>query len=98
MTEPARCRYEAAIVIPPGLAADGEVNVADIEGGKYALTRFVGPGAAIGRVYDRLFGEWLPQSGYQPDQRHIFERYRGESYDPVNCLFTCDVCVPVRPL
>jgi AraC family transcriptional regulator len=98
VTDPARCRLDAALVVPPGFTADGEVNVMDVPGGRYALAPFVGKGFEIGAVYDRLFGEWLPKSGYQPDDRLIFELYRGQAFDPATGNFTCDVCAPVRPL
>jgi AraC family transcriptional regulator len=98
VTEPSKCRYDAAVVVPPGFTAEGEVNVVDIQGGKYAMSRFVGKPWEIGAVWDRLFGEWLPQSGYQPDDRLIFELYRGQAYDAATGNFTCEVCAPVRPL
>jgi AraC family transcriptional regulator len=98
VTDPARCRYDAAIVIPAGFQADGEVNVTEVEGGKYATARFEGTAEEIGQAYDQLFGGWLPGSGYQPDNRLIFELYRGEFLDKDTGKFRCDLCVPVRPL
>jgi AraC family transcriptional regulator len=98
VTEPNKCRYDAALVVPAGFSADGEVNLTEVPGGKYAISRFVGKPWEVGAVYDRLFAEWLPQSGYQPDDRLIFELYRGQAYDAATGNFTCDVCAPVRPL
>ena len=98
VTEPGKCRYDAGLVVPPGFTADGEVNTIEVPGGKYAITRFVGKPWEVGAFWDRLFGEWLPQSGYQPDDRLILERYRGEALDPATGNFTCDLCAPVRPL
>jgi AraC family transcriptional regulator len=98
VTEPSKCRYDAALVVPAGFTATGDVNVIDVPGGKYAIARFVGKPWEIGAVWDRLFGEWLPPSGYQPDDRPMFERYRGEAFDKASGNFTCDVCAPVRPL
>jgi AraC family transcriptional regulator len=98
VTEPDRCRYDAAVVVPPGFRADGEVNLLEVPGGKYAVSHFVGKPWEIGAVYDRIFAEWLPGSGYQPDDRLIFELYRGQAYDAASGTFTCDVCAPVRPL
>ena len=97
VTEPSKCRYDAAIVVPAGFTASGEVNSAEVVGGKYAVTRFVGKPWEIGALYDRLFGGWLPQSGYQPDDRQIFELYHGQAYDAASGNFTCDLCAPVRP-
>ncbi len=98
VTEPAKCRLDAAIVIPDGFKADGDVSVMDVAGGKYAASVFVGGGHEIGAAWDRLFAEWLPQSGHQPDHRPCFELYQGEFHDPKNNTFRCELCLPVRPL
>ena len=97
VTEPARCRYDAAIVIPPGFSADGGVNVTDIPGGKHATAEFHGSSQAIGVAWAELYGKWLPESGYQPD-RTCFELYRGEAWDGKTDDFRCELCVPVKPL
>ncbi|XXY51050.1 GyrI-like domain-containing protein [Sorangium sp. So ce269] len=98
VTEPAKCRHDAAIVIPDGFKADGDINVTDIAGGKYAAGAFVGEASEIGAAWDELFGRWLPESGYQPDHRPCFELYQGEFHDPKTNMFRCEICLPVRPL
>jgi AraC family transcriptional regulator len=98
VTDPAKCRYDAAIAVPESFSANGDVNLVELPGGKFAVARFVGKPWEIGPVYDRLFAEWLPQSGYQPDDRPILERYKGEPYDAVTGDITCDLCAPIRPL
>jgi AraC family transcriptional regulator len=98
VTEPSKCRYDAAVVVPEGFEADSDVNVVEVQGGKYAVTRFVGKAWEVGQAYDAVFAQWLPRSGYQPDDRLMFERYRANPYDEATGNFTCDVCAPVRPL
>ncbi|AGP33111.1 AraC family transcriptional regulator [Sorangium cellulosum] len=98
VTDPSKCRHDASIVIPDGFKADGEVNVTDIAGGKYAAGLFVDEASTIGAAWDRLFAEWLPQSGYQPDHRPCFELYQGEFHDPKTNTYRCELCLPVRPL
>ncbi|MDC0680118.1 AraC family transcriptional regulator [Sorangium atrum] len=98
VTEPAKCRLDAAIVIPQDFKADGDVNVTDVAGGKYAAGAFLGEAHTIGAAWDQLFGRWLPESGYQPDHRPCFELYQGEFHDPKTNSFRCELCLPVRPL
>lgn len=81
-----------------GFSADGAVNVPDIEGGKYAMNSFTCTADVIGSAWEQMFSVWLPQSGFQPDHRLCFELYRGEFHDPKTGPFTCDLCLPVRPL
>ncbi len=97
VTEPEKCRYDAAIVVPAGFEPDGGVNVADVPGGKYAVAPFDGSSRDIGMAWKTLFGRWLPESGFQPEGP-CFEVYRGEAWDVKNDRFRCDLCIPVKPL
>src|SRR5262249_41958393 len=98
VTDPSRCRYDAAIVLPDDFKVDGDVNVTDVAGGKYATLGFRGTAEHIGAYYDHIFGVWLPESGYQPDDRFIFGLHRGEMSEEKPCQIPCEIGVPVRPL
>ena len=98
VTDPDRCRYDAAIVVPVGFEPDGGVNVTDVPGGKHAVAAFDGSSHEIGAAWKALYGRWLPESGYQPEST-CFEVYRGdEAWDAKHDRFRCDLCIPVRPL
>jgi AraC family transcriptional regulator len=89
-------RYFAALASADPLAPSGEVEVIDVAGGRYASYRHVGPYANIAAAFDRLFAGWLPESGYEPDDRPCLEMYRNNPYDtPANELIT-DLLIPVR--
>ena len=46
-----------------------------------------------------MFAEWLPQSGYQPDNNPAVELYDEDFVmDPKTGTFSCWLCVPVRAL
>jgi AraC family transcriptional regulator len=99
VTDPAKCRYDACVVVPPDFAPDRWVNVADIAGGKYAITEFTGSAHDIRGAWDRLYRSWLPDSGYEPDDRPCLELYRGNPMvDAKAGVFRCELCVPVRPV
>jgi AraC family transcriptional regulator len=98
VTDPDKCRYDAGIVIPADLAADSQVNVIDFPGGKFALAPFEGTGQEIGGCWERVFSEWFPGSGYQPDDGPFVELYRGDFFDEKTGVVRCDLCTPVRPL
>jgi AraC family transcriptional regulator len=74
------------------------VNPTPLPPVQHARPPFVGTGQTVRAVWDRLFGEWLPQSGYQPDDRPVMEIYRGEAMDHATGAVTCELCVAVRPL
>ena len=61
-------RYDACFGLGAGaepalVGGDGEVRWHEIEGGRYAVYRHVGPYSLIGEAFDRLYGQWLPKSG-----------------------------------
>lgn len=95
---PEKCRYDAGIVVPAGIATDTQVNVVELPAGKYACAPFAGSGADIGAAWDRVFAEWMPRSGFQPDDGPFLEIYRGEAWDVTTGVVRCDLCTPVRPL
>lgn len=99
ITAAERCRYDACVVVPAGFVSDRWVNVMDVPGGKYAVAPFTGTAREITGVWDRVFSAWLPQSGYEPDDRPCYELYRGNpNVAGKPGVFRCDLCLPVRPL
>ena len=68
-----------------------------IEGGKYAVARFeLGP-TEFQQAWDQVMGEWLPESGYQCEDRLPFEMYHGDpEKHPEKSIV--DICIPVKPM
>lgn len=99
ITAPEKCVYDACVEVRPGFAATGDVSVKALPGGKYALKEFLGNPRTIGDAWDEFTGGWLPDSGYQFDDRPCFELYRpNDPYDPAKGDFGCAMCIPIRPL
>jgi AraC family transcriptional regulator len=96
VTDPGQCRYDACIAVAQGFRPD-DLNIATVPGGKVAATHFSSAEQDIVRVWHDLFG-WLPQSGFQPDDRPFVEVYRGEAMDAKTGAVTCDLCLPIKPL
>ena len=97
-TQPERCRYDACVVVPDGFAtADPDHRIETVHGGRYVSYQFIGRSADIDGAWDRVYSEWLPISGHEPDDRPNLELYRpGSIVDPADLTFRCEVCVPVR--
>jgi AraC family transcriptional regulator len=99
VTAPEKCRYDACVVVPAGFAADRWVNLADMPGGRCAVTEFTGTARDIEAAWEHVFGAWLPGSGYEPDDRPCFEIYRGNpGVAGKSGTFRCELCLPVRPM
>jgi AraC family transcriptional regulator len=98
ITAPERCRYDACVVVPPSLPPDRWVHRIDVAGGTCAVAVFEGTAHGIEAAWDRLFGAWLPASGFQPDDRPCVEIYRHPGGVANLPRFRCELCLPVRPL
>lgn len=97
LTPADKCRYDACVEIPDGFEPGGQFSVANLPGGRYAVTRYSGAPRDIGPVWNRLMKEWLPSSGLQCDERPCFERYEN-LVTQSDGSFTCDICIPVKAL
>jgi AraC family transcriptional regulator len=75
VTPPEKVRYDAAVVLNRPVEPEGEFGVMEIRGGKYAVATHRGPYDTLGRTYQRLFGGWLPKSGYELRDSEAFEEY-----------------------
>lgn len=99
-TTPAdQCRYDCCVAVDEGLRPTGEIAVQAFAGGRYACARFTGTGADIHTAWMRMYGEWLPGSGWQADDKPGLELYDEDfAVDPASGAFNCWLCVPVRAL
>lgn len=84
-------KWAAAIEAPPpGIELD------EVDGGRHAVHRLVGPHERIGQAYRRLFDEWLPGSGESVAQRPCMELYRNMPSETAPENLVTDVCVPLQ--
>ena len=94
-----KLRYDCCVAVDTSFKPEGEVGVQDFAGGKYACAPFKGTGADMHGAWMNMYGQWLPQSGWQADDKPPFELY-GQDFemDPKTGVFNCLLCVPVRPM
>jgi AraC family transcriptional regulator len=89
-------RYLAGIVPKASIEPVGALEVVRVEGGLYAAYRLVGPPALIAPTFQTLYGGWLPQSGYDPDDRPALELYRHRSTPEARRECVTDLMIPIR--
>jgi AraC family transcriptional regulator len=95
---PEKLRYDACLVVDAGFKADRFVNVADLPGGKYAVTSFEGSPTQISEAWEWFWTDWLPDSGYQPEDRPCLELRRDFETLTAGRNVRCELCLPVGPL
>jgi AraC family transcriptional regulator len=91
-------RVEVCISVPEDTAVDGQIGKMTIPGGQYAVANFELGMDEYGEAWQLVYGEWLPQSGFQPDDRPCFERYLNDPQEHPEHKHIVDICVPVKPL
>ncbi|MCX6099484.1 MAG: GyrI-like domain-containing protein [Candidatus Bipolaricaulota bacterium] len=98
VTDPSKLRSDACLTVPPGTKVDGEIGTMKIPGGLFAVAHVEIEVTQFGEAWDRLIGEWMPKSGYQPDDRLCYEVYLNDPDAHPEKKWIVDICEPVRPL
>ncbi|HPR33213.1 MAG TPA: AraC family transcriptional regulator [Prolixibacteraceae bacterium] len=90
-----KLRMSLCITVPKGTKTEGEIGSMSLEAARYAVARFELDASQFQQAWDWVYGQWLPSSGYQPDDKPCFEMYPEE---PRDGKFIVDICVPVKPI
>lgn len=93
-----KLRTSACITIPGDMDVDGEIGKMKLEGGEYAVGHFEINEEQYTEAWNHMAGDWLPQSGYQPDDRQCFELNLNEPGKHPQNKHIVDICIPVKPL
>jgi AraC family transcriptional regulator len=98
ITDESRLRTSVCITVPPDTKVEGEIGKMTIPGGRYAAARFELDESEFGQAWQYVFGTWLPQSGYQPDDRPAFELCLNNPEEHPEGKHIVEICIPVKPL
>jgi len=94
-----KLRTSACISIAEDTPVDGEIGKMAVPGGKFAVARFELAGSEeYEEAWNTVFGIWLPESGYQPDDRPCYELYQNDPKEHPQGIHIVDICIPVKPL
>jgi len=93
-----RLRADACITVPEGTKTRRDVGTMIVPGGLFAAAHVGIDLTQYGEAWDRLFADWFPESGYQPDDRMCFELYPHTPKKRANEKHVVEICEPIRPL
>ncbi|MDD4609396.1 MAG: GyrI-like domain-containing protein [Bacteroidaceae bacterium] len=95
-----KCRYRACITIPKEVTINEKgVRTNYIAAAHYAKYKFQGSKEDLSFAYGSLYGTWLPQSGFIPDEAPSLEIYPPHSNNTTDCTKKqFDILLPIRPL
>ncbi|UCD70592.1 MAG: AraC family transcriptional regulator [Syntrophobacterales bacterium] len=98
ITDEDKLRTSACITVSEDTPVEGEVGKMTIPGGKFAVARFEIANDEFEEAWNMFMGGWLPESGYQPDDRLCYELYHNNHKEHPEKKHIVDICVPVKPL
>ncbi|GMV05095.1 MAG: AraC family transcriptional regulator [Gemmatimonadota bacterium] len=97
ITQPEKLRISVGLPVPAETEVSGELGKLTLEGGLYAQARFELSPHQYGDAWSAVYGGWLPDSGYEPDDRPSFERYLNDPGQHPEGKHVVEICVPVKP-
>lgn len=98
ITEEEKQRTDVCITVPENTKVEGKIGKMTIPGGKYGVGHFEIFPTEYQRAWYNVMGAWLPESGYQCDDRPCFEMYLNDPKQHPQGKHIVDICIPVKPL
>ncbi len=97
ITEPEKLRVSACVTAPEDIEVSGEIGRMTIPGGPYATADYeLGP-EDFADAWQLMFGTYLPESGFVPDERPCFELYGPPGTAPEG-KHAVRICIPVKKM
>lgn len=96
ITPPEKLRYDACIAVNTDVSVEPPISKKRVKGGQYAMTTHYGPYDNLAETYAQLCGQWVPQNGYDIDDRACIEMYQNnpEETDPEDLI--TDIYIPLK--
>ncbi len=98
ITDASKLRTDVAITVPAETKPEGEIGRAVLPAGKYAIGHFEITVDQYKDAWNAVYGGWMPESGYQPDDRPCFELYINDPKQHPEGKHIVDIYAPVKPL
>jgi len=95
ITEENNCRYDACVTINRIIIPEGKVGFKEIDGGKYAIFRYKGSYEFFNEVYNMIYRDWYPTSGFKFRESPAFEKYFNNPKDTKSEKLITDIYIPV---
>lgn len=98
ITEEEKLRISVCVTVPPDTRAEGEVGILEIPGGRNVLAHFELDPTEYAGAWAYVYGKWLPESGYQPDDRPCYELCLNDASEHPQGKHVVEIVAPIRPL
>jgi len=93
-----KLRISVCCTVPTGTQPDGDIGIMELPAGRNVHARFELSTDEFGGAWNWLFSKWLPESGYQPDDRPCYERYLNDPATDPEGKHLVEIVTSIRPL
>ncbi|MEK3661311.1 AraC family transcriptional regulator [Paenibacillus sp. FSL F4-0236] len=99
-TDEYSCRYDACITIPREFSIEGDSGISfqTLSGGLYARYQFYDTIDKFAIAYQSVYGQWLPNSEYEPDDRYALEFCMNDPYTDPEGKAKVDLYIPIKSI
>ena len=98
ITEEEKQRISICMTVPKGTKVDGDIGTMKVQGGKYAVGYFELASDEFGSAWEFMCADWLPQSGYQCDDKPSFELSLNDPNEHPEHKHLVEIHIPIKPL
>ena len=99
LTSAAKLRLSIGLSVNEGVQVDGEIGKMIIPGGDYGIAYHeVKSPEQFQSAWDAVYGQWLPESGYQPNDSVCYEEYLNDPKTHPEGLMKVNIAIPLKPL
>ncbi len=98
VTEEAKLRISLGFTVAPGTPTSPPINLLEIPEGQYVVARFEIDPKQYGAAWAYVMGTWMPESGYQPDDRPCYECFLNDPKTHPEGKHVVELRVGVKPL
>lgn len=98
LTDEEKLRISVCLSATADTNVDGDIGKMTVAGGKYAVGYFEIKDTQYPEAWAFMYGKWLPESGYQPNDGFAFELYLNDPSQHAENIHIVEIYIPVKPL
>jgi len=98
ITDFSKFKTDVSISVEANTKADGDIGISEIPAGQYAVAEIEIDATEYEQAWDLVYSDWLPISGYQPDEGCCFERYLNNPETHPTKKHIIEICIPVKAM
>jgi AraC family transcriptional regulator len=95
VTDHARCRVDACVVVPEGVVPDSPVDLQTVPGGPHAVCHFEIKADSFQQAWEDSFA-WLVSQGHECADKPTYELYHADPEHHPEGKWVFDICIPLK--